>query len=275
MKRCPQCQRVYADESLGFCLDDGNRLIADAAEGGDPNATIRYSQNIPTSKNQLKRFLPFLIIVAVLIAAVVVVRTFWKSSQSGPSTNTSTNTGSDPPGAEPPRIRGNPNAPVTLEEFADFQCPSCGAYYPELKKIEAEFGDRLRVIFRERPLVPPHEHALIAAQAAEAAGVQGRFWEMHDKLYESQKTWSEAKDVVPLFVDYAKQIGVDPDRFMRDLNGEVVAARIFQDGKRAHALGISATPTFFVNGVEAKGESWKPEGLRAMINQALSGANPK
>ena len=190
-----------------------------------------------------------------------------KSSNS--ANNASPPSGAEPPGAEPPWVRGNANAPVTLEEFADFQCPSCGAYYPELKKIESEFGDRLRVIFRERPLVPPHEHALIAAQAAEAAGLQGRFWEMHDKLYENQKDWSEARDLVPILVDYAKQIGLDTDRFMKDLNGEVVAARIFQDGKRAHALNVNGTPTFLVNGKEAKDEQWKPEGLRAMINQAL------
>jgi protein-disulfide isomerase len=220
----------------------------------------------------MKRFLPFLIIAALLIAVVVVVGVLWRSSKPGPGTN-STNNGSEPPGAQPPHVRGNPNAPVTLEEFADFECPSCGVYYPELKKIETEFGERLRVIFRERPLVPTHEHALIAAQAAEAAGLQNRFWEMHDKLYENQKTWAAAKDVVPMFVDYAKQIGLDADRFMRDLNGEVVAARIFQDGKRAHALGVNGTPTFFVNGKEATGESWRPDGLRAMINQALSGAN--
>ena len=220
----------------------------------------------------MKRFLPFLIIGAVLVAGLIVTW-LWLRSPSSPSTNTSTNnSGAEAPGAQPPHIRGNSNAPVTLEEFADFQCPSCGAYYPELKKIESEFGERLRVIFRERPLVPPHEHALIAAQAAEAAGMQDRFWEMHDKLYENQKAWSEAKDVVPMFVDYAKQIGLDTDRFMRDLNGEVVASRIFQDGKRGHALAVVATPTFFVNGKEAKDESWKPDGLRAMINQALSGA---
>jgi Predicted dithiol-disulfide isomerase involved in polyketide biosynthesis len=98
---------------------------------------------------------------------------------------------------------------------------------------------------------------------------------MHDKLYENQKTWSEARDVVPMFVDYAKQIGLDPDQFMRDLNGDVVATRIFQDGKRAHALGIEGTPTFIINGKEARDEQWKPEGLRAMINQALSGADSK
>lgn len=193
-----------------------------------------------------------------------------KSSNS--ANNASPPPGVEPPGAEPPHVRGNANAPVTLEEFADFQCPSCGAYYPELKKIESEFGDRLRVIFRERPLIPPHEHALIAAQAAEAAGLQGRFWEMHDKLYENQKTWSEARDLVPILVDYSKQIGLDTDRFMKDLNGEDVAKRIFQDGKRAHALNVNGTPTFFVNGKEARDEQWKPEGLRAMINQALQEA---
>jgi NhaA family Na+:H+ antiporter len=223
----------------------------------------------------MKRYLPIVIIVVVLMAALGLT---WKLLRSsGQTTNANANAnapspGSEPPGAEPPHIRGNVNATVTLEEFGDFQCPSCGVYYPELKKIETEFGENMRVIFRERPLVPPHAHALIAAQAAEAAGLQGRFWEMHDKLYETQKDWSEATDLVPIFVDYAKQIGLDTDRFMKDLNGEAVAARIFQDGKRAHAFSINSTPTFFVNGKEAKDDSWKPEGLREMIKQALRDA---
>jgi protein-disulfide isomerase len=220
----------------------------------------------------MKRFLPFLIIIVILVAAVAGTWIFLRAArQPQPPANTSTTEpGAEPPGAEPPHVRGNPNAPVTLEEFADFQCPSCGAYYPELKKIETEFGDKLRVIFRERPLVPPHDHALMAAQAAEAAGLQDRFWEMHDKLYENQTAWSEAKDLVPIFVDYAKQIGLDTDRFMKDLNGEKVATRIFQDGKRVHFLNVNSTPTFFVNGKEAKDDQWKPEGLRAMIKQALN-----
>ncbi|HEX4899643.1 MAG TPA: thioredoxin domain-containing protein, partial [Pyrinomonadaceae bacterium] len=151
---------------------------------------------------------------------------------------------------------------------------ACGVYYPELKKIESEFGASLKVIFRENPLYPNHEYSIIAAQAAEAAGLQGeaQFWAMHDKLYENQKTWAETKDrdaVVSLFAGYATEIGLNTDRFMRDLNGEAVAQRIFQDGKRSHALGISQTPTFVVNGKEATGESWKPDGLRQMINEAL------
>src|SRR6267154_4232492 len=221
--------------------------------------------------NLMKRFLPFLIIIVVLAAAVAGAWILLRSSRQSkvPANSSTPDSASIPPGAEPPHVRGNPNAPVTVEEFADFQCPSCGYYYPELKKIEAEFGDNLRVIFRERPLVPPHEHALIAAQAAEAAGLQNRFWEMHDLLYENQATWSVISDLVPVYVDYAKKIGLNPDQFMKDLNGEAVAARIFQDGKRAHAYGIVSTPTFLVNGKEAKGDSWKPEGLREMIKQAL------
>src|SRR6476469_708154 len=111
----------------------------------------------------MKRFLPFLIIIIVLVAAGAGTWIFLRSArQPQPqATPSPTEPGSEPPGAEPPHVRGNPNAPVTLEEFADFQCPSCGAYYPELKKIETEFGDKLKVIFRERPLVPPHDHALM------------------------------------------------------------------------------------------------------------------
>jgi NhaA family Na+:H+ antiporter len=219
----------------------------------------------------MKRSLPLVIIAAVLVAAVALTWILLRSSRPDQSNTNSFGSGG-PSGAEPPHIRGNPKATVTLEEFGDFECPTCSTYAVELKKIEAEFGDRLRVIFREYPLYPtPHKHALIAAQAAEAAGLQGRFWEMHDKLYENQKAWTEATDVMPLFIDYAKQIGLDTDRFGRELNGEIVATRITQDGIRAHARAVSGTPSFFVNGKEAKDDSWKPEGLREMINAALRG----
>jgi protein-disulfide isomerase len=224
----------------------------------------------------MKRVVPFVVILAVLIGGLLAVwRLSRPASPSDPSRGGPTPApGSLPEGAKPPHVRGNPNAPVTLEEFADFQCGACSAYHSELKKIEAEFGDRLRVVFREHPLYPNHPYSIVAAQAAEAAGLHGEnyFWLMHDKLFENQKAWSEAKDkdaAIAMFVDYAKQIGIDPDRFMRDLNGEAVAQRLFQDGKRGHALGVEGTPTFFVNGKEAKGESWKPDGLRAMINEAL------
>jgi NhaA family Na+:H+ antiporter len=221
----------------------------------------------------MKRFLPFVVIAVVLIVAVSVGWVLLRSSQQSTNSNKPTpDPANEVRGAEPPHLRGNANAPATLEEFGDFQCGACGSYHPEMKKIEAEYGDKLKVIFRELPLVTMHPHALLAAQAAEAAGLQGKFWEMHDKLYENQVTWTAKSDLVPVFVDYAKQIGLNTDQFMKDLNGEQVAARIFQDGKRAHSFGLKGTPSFFVNGKEATGDQWKPEGLRQMINEALRAA---
>jgi protein-disulfide isomerase len=280
MKRCPKCNREYSDNSLRFCLDDGGQLVRQDRKAAEPTLVANLPPSLETNtRPNVSRVIPIVVIVLVLAAALGVTWMLLRPAQpaTNGNTNASANTNSDgsvtiPPGAEPPHVRGNANAPVTLEEFADFQCPSCGAYYPELKKIESEFGDKLRVVFRERPLVPPHDHALLAAQAAEAAGLQNKFWEMHDKLYENQTAWSTTSDLVPVFVDYAKQIGLDTDRFMRDLNGEAVATRIFQDGKRVHALNVNSTPTFYVNGKEAKDEQWKPDGLRAMIRQALQEA---
>src|SRR5262245_19420396 len=127
----------------------------------------------------MKKALPFVLIVVMLLAAIVVSWVLWRSSQQARNSNQPT---PDPAlevqGAEPPHVRGNPNAPVTMEEFGDCQCPTCGTYHVEVKKIEAEYGEKLRVILRELPLVTIHDHALLAAQAAEAAGIQGKFWEM-------------------------------------------------------------------------------------------------
>jgi len=219
----------------------------------------------------MKRYLPFVIIATILVAALGVTVVLVRSSR--PS-NINANSKNDPPGAQPPHVRGNADAKVTLEEFGDFQCPSCGVFYKELRKTEDEFGPRLQVVFREFPLQPPHAHAVLAAQAAEAAGLQDRFWEMHDKLYENQSTWTDAKDVKAVFVDYAKEMGLDTDRFTRDLDGDGVSKRITLDGIRGHALGVNGTPTVFVNGNSVKFELYTQEGLRDVINKALSGAPP-
>jgi protein-disulfide isomerase len=174
------------------------------------------------------------------------------------------------PGAEPPHVRGTNEAAVTIEEFADFQCPPCRRLHPELKQIEAEYGSRLRVIFRHLPLTI-HEHAVEAAHAAEAAGLQNRFWEMHDLLFERQRQWSEAADVRPLFNDYARELGLDVERFKKEMGGAEAAARVVLDQNRAQSVGISGTPTLFLNGREIAAEDMSPEGLRAAINAALNG----
>ena len=224
----------------------------------------------------MKRFLPFAIIAVVLLIAILLGWRLIRSQRSAhaPKAPSESSGPAVPPGAEPPHVRGEANAPVTLEEFGDFQCPPCGALYPELKKIESEYGSRLRVIFRERPLMQIHANALTAARAAEAAGVQGRFWDMHDKLYENQKAWSDLADARPVFTDYARSLGLDGDRFTLDLDGPAVETRIFLDGARAHALGIEGTPTLLLNKREVPFASVTPEGLRALINTALNGNGP-
>jgi protein-disulfide isomerase len=226
----------------------------------------------------MKRLLPFAIIVIVLGGAFAGGWYWWHAAQKSVVVSKASTgagapavvTSSPVPGAEPPHVRGADNAPVTLEEFGDFECPPCGAFYPTLKTMEGEYGARLRVIFREFPLAQMHPHALAAAHAAEAAGLQGKFWEMHDLLYENQKTWHEAFDVRPIFDGYAKQIGLDMNRYQKDLNSDPVAQRIFLDGKRAHSMGVKGTPTVFLNGKEVPFESLPSEKLRPLINQEIA-----
>jgi protein-disulfide isomerase len=173
-------------------------------------------------------------------------------------------------GAEPPHVRGEAGAPVTIEEFADFQCPPCRKLQPELKRVAGEYGTRLRIVFRHRPL-PMHAHAIEAARASEAAALQNRFWEMHDLLFERQREWSDTEDARTLFNGYARSLGLDVERFTRDMDAAEVSARILSDEKRAESVSITGTPTLFLNGREIPAESMTAEGMRAAINGALEG----
>lgn len=225
----------------------------------------------------MKKILPFIIILLVLGVALVSAWALKKRS-SGTVTPVTNNPHSPAPvnandtvvtgvaGAEPPHILGPNSAPARLEEFGDFECPPCGLFHPVLVQMHKEFGDKLQITFREFPLAPAHQHAIAAASAAEAAGLQGKFWEMHDLLYENQKAWHEAFDVRPIFEGFAKQIGLDMNRYQNDLNGDQVAQRILNDGKRGHSMGVKGTPTVFLNGREVPFESLPADKLRVLIN---------
>jgi protein-disulfide isomerase len=165
-------------------------------------------------------------------------------------------------------VRGPAEAPVTLEEFGDFQCPPCGMISGPLLEIEKDYGPKLRVIFRNFPF-PNHEHAMEAAYAAEAAGLQGRYWEMHDLLYKEQANWSKAPDAKQLFVSYAKILGLELDRFEADVAGPTVKARITADQERGKSLGVNATPSIFINNQGVPAKSLNPTALRAAIDEAL------
>ncbi|HZS41221.1 MAG TPA: DsbA family protein [Polyangia bacterium] len=148
-----------------------------------------------------------------------------------------------PPVNEHDHLRGALSAPVKLCEFGDYQCPFCGEAYPVVKMLEETLGERLCVAFRNFPIVGSHPHALLAAQAAEAAGAQGKFWEMHDLLYENQ----DALEVEDL-VRYADVLGLDVDQFVEDVRTQRFLGKIRADLKSGALSGVNGTPTFFVNG---------------------------
>jgi protein-disulfide isomerase len=145
-------------------------------------------------------------------------------------------------------IRGPETASVTLLEYGDYQCPFCGAAHLVLKQLFQIAGDELRFAFRHFPLTQIHPLAQQAAEAAEAAAQQGRFWEMHEQLFEHQDRLG-ARDLL----GYAEAIGLDIDRFLADLEGHVHAARVREDFVSGVRSGVNGTPTFFVNGVRHNG----------------------
>jgi protein-disulfide isomerase len=215
----------------------------------------------------MKRYLPFVIVAAVAVltagGGAILYRAKQRTSAVGSVTATS-------PGQEPLHVRGDPDAPVTLEEFGDFQCPSCATTSGVIGQLEQDYGRRLRVVFRHYPLAM-HSHAIEAALAAEAAGLQGHFWEMHDLLYKDQAVWSKASDVRTFFTAYARSLGLDVERFAKDSNSDEVKARVFWEGQQGVSRGVKNTPTLFINGREL-GLPFRAEHLRAEIDAALAGS---
>ncbi len=145
-------------------------------------------------------------------------------------------------------IKGDEDATVKLIEYGDFQCPSCKSYYPIVRQLAADYPGKLVLIFRHYPLTNIHRNAFRAAMAAEAAGKQGKFWEMHDKLFESQSEWSELGSPVEKFGEYAKGLKLDADKFAKDLFDEGLDQKVKGDLRTGNSLSVSGTPTFYING---------------------------
>jgi protein-disulfide isomerase len=216
----------------------------------------------------LKRVLPFIIVAVVgfvtLGAGIVLYRAKRPQTTAIPK-----GMAASKELAEEVHARGPANAAVTLEEYGDFQCSPCGRLAGPLEQIEHDYGPRLRVIFRNFPFTI-HEHAHEAAYAAEAAGLQGHFWEMHDLLYREQATWANSNDVQSLFESYAGTIGLNLERFKKDAGGEQVKAKVESDRKRGEELGVKNTPTIFINNQSVPPTSLNPVALRAAIDAAVN-----
>jgi formate/nitrite transporter FocA (FNT family) len=153
-----------------------------------------------------------------------------------------------PPIHERDHTKGPDDAPVTLVEYGDYDCPSCGDLYPILRRIQDRLGNRLRFVFRHFPLSEVHPHAQRAAEAAEAAAAQGQFWQMHDHLYEHQDALDEDH-----LVEYAAELGLDTDQFERELHERTHEQRVNEDIQSGTRSDVSGTPTFFINGERYEG----------------------
>jgi protein-disulfide isomerase len=170
-----------------------------------------------------------------------------------------------PPVGERDHTAGPEHAPVTLVEYGDFECPYCGMAYPIVKAAQQRLGDQLRLVFRNFPLREIHPHAPHAAEAAESAGAQGKYWEMHDAIFEHQHAL-EDKDLVA----YAKSLGLDAERVAQDLANETYAKRVREDFRSGVRSGVNGTPTFFINGERYNGP-WADEArfISALRDAAL------
>jgi protein-disulfide isomerase len=165
-------------------------------------------------------------------------------------------------------IRGNKDAIVTLVEFGDFQCPACGAYEPMVRKVVADNAQDVRFVFRHFPLTQIHQNALLASKYAEAASIQGKFWEMHDVLYDKQQDWSSSLGAKALFEGYAKTLGLDVAKLSSDAASKEVESKILAQYKEGVKLEVQGTPTFFINGKKLESNPRTPEEFTALIKDA-------
>ncbi len=210
----------------------------------------------------------FWIFLAVVVVGLGVLFVATKPKDDGPSAFT----------GDAAKIQSDDHAKngkensVTLIEYADFQCPACGAYFPILKQISTLYKDKVNFVFRHFPIISIHPNAFAASRAAEAAGNQGKFWEMHDKLYETQQAWGQlSTNQQALFEEYAKELNLDMEKFKTDYASEATADRINRDVASAKQFNIEGTPTFILNGKKIE----SPKGLeefKKLLDAAIAEA---
>lgn len=226
---------------------------------------------------------PLILIVAVLLA-VILIGWYMISSNNGNTQSNknaakaNTNTqkppaGAIPPGAVPPNFAGSVNSPVVVEEFADFQCPQCANSNPVFTEIKSLYGSRIKFIFRNFPLaIPAHDKSFDAAVAVEAAGQQGKFWEMQHQLFSNQQAWTANPNYKQMWADYAKNLGLDVDKFKTDMAGVFTKGRVEADMARGRGLGVNSTPSLYINEVPVAFPDMNVSKLKELIDAELQKA---
>ncbi len=231
---------------------------------------------------------PIAIIGLILLATIGGI---WWISQSGAKSGTEnananmTNNGNTanqsaaaayakaPQGATPEHFKGGANATVLVEEYADFQCGACAGKHAVFNELMSEYGNKIKFVFRNYPL-PMHNKAYEAAVASEAAGLQGKFWEMQNLLFTNQQKWVADSGHRKLFDEYAKTIGIDVEKFNNDFLGINAKTRVDADMKRGNALSLQSTPSLFVNGKPVIFEQMTLEALKPIIDAELKKSEP-
>ncbi len=164
--------------------------------------------------------------------------------------------------------RGNPDAKLVLVEYSDFQCPACAVYFPVVEQLLKDYPDKVLFAYRHFPLTQIHKNANLAAYAAEASGKQGKFWEMYEKVFQSQKLWSDAGNAKQIFLGYAKDMFLDETEFLQDLESNVVKEKVFKDYQTGLQYQVGGTPSFFLNGKRIKNPAGY-EAFKKIIEQEL------
>ena len=206
-----------------------------------------------------KRLLIFIGVVVLAFAALVVYSK--QDAANAPGAQGSNN------------VYGKLDSKVTLTEYVDFQCEACLAYYPNVKTIKEAYKDTVRFEIKNFPISTSHKNALAAASAAQAAAKQGKFFDMHDTLYDNQKEWESSEDRVKLFEGYAESIGLDMNQYRKDYSSKETSAIVRADLKEVQALGGDGTPTFALNGKKIETPDNTVEALSAVLDKALKEAN--
>lgn len=167
--------------------------------------------------------------------------------------------------------KGNPDAKLTLVEYSDFQCPACRAQHLAIRTIWPQIKGSVRFVYRHFPLTNIHPHAITAARYAEAAGKQGKFWELHDVFFDRQRQWSGTKEIKPVFEGYVAELKLDKAQFEKDLASDAVKDKVTADSQSAKRSQAASTPTLFLNGQLLR-DVREADKLKAVIRQAIKDA---
>ena len=228
---------------------------------------------------------PLLIIGAVLVVALLGGWYMFSSAKQSATSNANAAANkanvaktpsiptNAPAGASPPNQAGSSSSTVKLEEFADFQCGSCAVANPVLSEIKSLYGSRIHFVFRNYPLAI-HDKAYDAAVAAEAAGLQSKFWDMQNLLFVNQQAWAASPSYKATWKGYAERIGLDIAKWENDMAGIAAKSRVEEDVKRGKALGVNSTPTLYINGVSVPFTDMTVPALKGIIDAELAKTTP-